>query len=293
MAELSLKQQFVRSLRAMLRASGATRGELIAHLGISASAMSQMLKGDLLPTIAKLDRIIEFLHPPVEDAEKLQDMLLWLRSGAGRRRSEFNRRLFMARCRSSLTLEQLAAAAAIPVARLRRLESTAYAVPTPDEAEVLSTVLGQPLEKGMLVPDESIAAPLEVAESASMALPRIAAEALGDYSARKDFLKFVESNCIGFWPFHMLPAEAVAVVSAPAARFGVPLPGALELVLGSRRPEGFMRLDLCKARRGGLFMDGDGEAYGGWLLSGQSEKIQTSWRLPVLQLNHIPEVKDE
>ena len=72
MAELSLKQQFVRSLRGMLRNSGMTRGELIAHLGISASAMSQMLKGELLPTASRLDKIIEFLHPPVDEAEKLQ-----------------------------------------------------------------------------------------------------------------------------------------------------------------------------------------------------------------------------
>ena len=291
MAELSLKQQFVRSLRGMLRNSGMTRGELIAHLGISASAMSQMLKGELLPTASRLDKIIEFLHPPVDEAEKLQDMVLWLRSGSGRRRSEFNRRLFMARCQSSLTLEQLSAAAAIPVARLRRLEDTAYAVPTPDEVETLSMVLGLPLEKGMFAVGRAndAAAPLEVAESVNMALPRITADVLNSYSARKDFLKFVEANAFGFWAFHLLPAEAVAVVSAPAARFGVSLPGVLELVLGSRRPEGFVRLDLCKESRGGLFMDGDGGFYGGWLLTERCSSRKAAWRLPVLQVNHIPD----
>jgi len=294
MAELSLKQQFVRSLRGMLRAGGRTRGELIAHLGVSASAMSQMLNGDLLPTVARLDQIIEFLHPAADEAKKLQDMLLWLRSGARRGLSEFNRRLFMARCQNSLTIEELAEASAIPAARLRRLEGSSCAVPSMEEAAALSAVLGISLGSGLIAADAaggSGAAPLQVAESADVALPRIAADVLSTYSARKDFLKFAESNCIGFWSFHMLPAEAVAVVSAPAERFGVSLPGVLELVLGSRRPEGFARLDLCKASGGGFFVDGDGGAYGAWLLAGHGEKIRTSWRLPVLQLNHIPEVK--
>ena len=292
MAELSLKQQFVRLLRRMFRDSGMTRGELIARLRVSASAMSQMLNGELLPTVSRLDQIVEALHPSVEDAEKLQDMLLWLRSGSRVRRSEFNRRLFMARCHSSLTLEQLAEASAIPLARLRRLERTAYAVPTPDEVAALGAVLGRTLENGALVApgeDDAATGMLEVADSSNVVLPRIAADVLSTYSARKDLLKFVEGNYIGFWAFHLLPAEAVAVVSAPAERFGVSLPGTLELVLGCRRTEGYARLELCKAAGGGLFMDGDRTIYGGWLLDGRPERRKTVWRLPVLQLNHIPD----
>lgn len=292
MAEFSLKEQFVRLLREVVRNSGATRAELIERLGISASAVSQMLNGDLLPTVRRLDQIIECLHPAVDDAEKLQDMLLWLRSGSSRCPSEFNRRLFMARCRNSLTIEQLATASAIPAARLRRLERTAYAEPSTEEAVTLSTILGVPLRDDLLIARaESVrTAPLQVAESAeSMVLPRITPERLSTFSAGDDLLRFAEDHGIGFLTFHMLPAEAVAVVSAPAAEFGVVLPGTLELVLGNRRPKGFMRIELCRKKSGkGFFMDADEPVFGNGLFASPSGRGAAAWRLPVLQVNHIP-----
>ena len=77
------------------------------------------------------------------------------------------------------------------------------------------------------------------------------------------------------------------MVCAPAERFGVALPGMLELVLGRTRPQGFMRLELCREKQRNLFfMDGDAALYGNWFLSGTKK---AAWRLPVLQVNHIPE----
>ena len=287
MAELSLKQQFVRLLREVLRNSGMTRGELIGHLRISASGMSQMLNGDLLPTIRRLDQIIELLHPSAEDAEKLQTMVLWLRSGSSRCPSEFNRRLFMARCQSSLSIEQLAMAAAIPVSRLRRLERTAYAEPTSEEISTLSGILGQPLKDGYFV--TAAEAPLEVADSEISVLPMISVESLESYSARMDLIRFSEKNRIGYWAFYLLPAEAVTVVRASSSHFGIDLPGQVELVLGSRRPGRFFSLDLCRAARGGgLFLDGDVKQYGDGVLAAH-RNARPVWRLPVLRMSHIPD----
>ena len=291
MAEFSLKEQFLRLLRKVVRDSGATRAELIDRLGISASAVSQMLSGDLLPTVQRLDQIIEHLHPASDDAEKLQNMLLWLRSGSSRNPSEFNRRLFMARCQNSLTIDQLALASAIPASRLRRLERTSYAEPTMDEAATLSRILGQALVDGLLMDDPvpALTAVRKVAESADdMVLPRITLERLSTYSAGSNILKFAEKNSCGFLAFHLLPAEAVAAVRAPAKRFGAALPGTLELVLGNGRPDGFMRIELCLERSGkDFFMDGD-EALFGSFWTASSHKRAAAWRLPVLQVNHIP-----
>ena len=291
MAELALKEQFARLLRGILRDSGVTRRELIDRLEISASGMSQMLKGDLLPTLQRLDLIIELLHPAAEDAEKLQNMLLWLRSGGAKCPSEFNRRLFMARCQRSMTIEELAMASAIPASRLRRLERTSYAAPTPDEVAALSGILGQTLEDGVFVADlvPGRTAPLEVADSAITALPLIDVKSLKSYSARMDLVRFAEDNGVGFWPFYLLPTEAVAAVRAPSKAFGVDLPGYLELVLGRGRPKGFMRLDLCAARGGALFIDGDASLYGNALPPLARESGKPLWRLPILQMNHIPD----
>ena len=292
MAELTLKQQFVRLMRDILRNSRMTRVELIDRLGVSSSTMSQMLNGDLVPNIQRLDSIIELLHPAAEDAEKLQYMVLWLRMGSIHCPSEFNRRLFMARCENALTIEQLAAATTIPVRRLRRLERTAYAEPTPDELMTLSSILGRPLKDDMFISDMRLdaAAPLEVAESSTSMLPQITADCLEKYSADRKFGHFVADNCVGFYPFQSLPAEAMALVRAPAARFHVALPGELMLVLGQERPRGFARLDLCRLPRGrGLFVAGDAALYGDLLAEGNAVRSRASWRLPVLQLIHIPE----
>ena len=293
MAEFSLKERFVRLLREVVRKSGTSRAELIARLGISASAVSQLLNGNLLPTVSRLDQIIEMLHPAAEDAIKLQNMLLWLRSGGSQCPSEFNRRLFMARCQRSLTIDQLAMASAIPASRLRRLERTAHAEPTSEEAAALSMILGQALTDDPLLACFASApkSPQKVAESATnMVLPKISLESLTDYSADSDFLSFVEDRVVEFLAFHLLPAEAVAVVSAPAEKFGVALPGTLELVLGNRRPRRFMRIELCCGKDGkGFFMDADETVFGSGLFAASSGRRAAAWRLPVLQVNHIPQ----
>ena len=289
MAEFSLKQQFVRSLREAVSTAGATRAALTAHLGLSASAVSQMLSGDILPTLKRLDQLIEFLHPEPDDAEKLETMLLWLRAGSDRCPSEFNRRLFMARCRNALSIEKLATMSAIPASRLRRLERTAYAEPTGDEAAALSMILGQPLKDGVFVaePDK---APQEVAESPTLMLPRISVECLAKYSAKTDFLRFVADNGRGFLAFHLLPAEAAAAVIAPAETFGAALPGKLELILGSGCPKGFVRLELCGRSSGrGFFMDGEPAWARAGFFAPRPGRARAAWRLPILQVNHIPE----
>jgi len=284
-----LKQQFERLLRDVVNAGGATRSALMEHLGLSASAVSQMLNGDILPTLKRLDQLIEFLHPDPDDAEKLETMLLWLRAGSDRCPSEFNRRLFMARCRNALSIDKLAMASAIPASRLRRLERTVYAEPTADEVAALSMILGQPLKDGVFVAESDAPLP-EVAESPTLMLPRISVECLAEYSAKMDFLNFVADNGRGFLAFHLLPAEAAAVVIAPADEFGVALPGKLELILGTGRPKGFMRLDLCGRSSGaGFFMDGEPAFAGGGLFTPRPGKVRAAWRLPVLQANHIPE----
>lgn len=297
MAELSLKEQFSRALRGVLQKSGVPRGELIRRLNVSASALSQMLNGSLLPTLQRLDRIIEVLRPPVQEAEKLQTMLLWLRSGVSHCPSAFNRRLFMARCRRGLTLEQLASLSTFPLSRLRRLERTAYAEPTGDELLALSRLLEYPLSDDPLfaasVREEHKVLPA-VAESELMALPQITGDALRQYSGKGDFPNFALEHYLQYLSFRDLPGEAAAVICGKARDFDLALPGYVELVLAERIPRGFAKLDLCCPKAGnGFFLDG-GSGGGGVPVPGGKRRGSVRWRLPVVMVNFTPEgVSDE
>lgn len=295
MAELSLKEQFSRSLRGVLQKSGVPRGELIRRLKVSASALSQMLNGSLLPTLQRLDRIIEVLRPSVREAENLQTMLLWLRSGVSRCPSAFNRRLFMARCRRGLTIEQLAKLSTFPVARLRRLERTAYAEPTGDELLALSRLLEYPLSDDPLfaasVNGERKDLPA-VAESELMALPQITGDVLRQYPGKGDFPNFALAHYLQYLSFRDLPGEAAAVICGKARDFELALPGNVELVLAERRPHGFAKLDLCCLKQDGdFFLDGGA---GGVPVPGKRRRGSVRWRLPVVMVNFTPEgVSDE
>ena len=95
MAKTSLKQQFLRLLRDVMRRNGVRQAEVARRLGMSASAISQVMNGVLLPSQRRLDQLFEILHPEVKEAEELQRMLYWLRSGREFPTSGNNRRLFV------------------------------------------------------------------------------------------------------------------------------------------------------------------------------------------------------
>lgn len=292
MAELSLKQQFLRSLKAILHSSGMSRKELGSRLELSPSALSQIFNGGMLPTQQRLDRFFELLHPTVDEAEKLQDMLLWLRAGFTHYPSVFNRKLFLARCHLGMSLDALSRASDIPVNRLRRLERTAYAEPTPDEIFVLSTVLGYPLSDDPLMTYGSIPTekPLMTAESDIVMLRRLTVEDLRKYSKDADFLDFVSKVRHGYLSFRDLPGEAEAVLCAETSELNIRMPGVVEVVLACRRPSRFAELDLCCVgdKREFFLHEGDGKLGGDWLAEHDTHGA-VIWRLPVVRMNFIPE----
>lgn len=291
MAELSLKQQFLRALDAILRPSGVPRKELCRQLELSPSALSQILSGAMLPTQQRLDRLFELLHPSVAEAEKLQDMLLWLRAGYTHYPSVFNRKLFLARCQSGMSLEALSSASDIPVNRLRRLERTAYAEPVPDEVFTLSFVLGYPLSDDPMMTEIPTPSqkPLQAAESDIVMLHRLSVADMRKYQGQADFWHFVDDLRRGYLAFRDIPGEAMAVLCAKTSELNIRLPGAVEVVLAGRRPSGFAELDLfCVGEERQFYIkDGDGKLVGDLVAEPSGDVI---WRLPVVRMSFIPEV---
>ena len=137
-----LKQRFVKLLRDLLKRNGIHQKDLVQELGVTASAASQIFSGALIPSQTRLDQLFELLKPEVEEAELLEDMAFWLRSGRRVMPSEANRKLFFMRCRSGLSNAELAGRTALPLARVNALENQPGAVPDPMELAALAEVLG-------------------------------------------------------------------------------------------------------------------------------------------------------
>ena len=80
------------AIKAALKSGRRRQKALAGHLGITASAVSQMLHGRLLPDREKMEAILEFLMADARLSGLLME--LWRRSRLGDfpERSDFNRR---------------------------------------------------------------------------------------------------------------------------------------------------------------------------------------------------------
>ena len=292
MAELSLKQQFVRLLRDILIRSGVRQKDLVRHLGISASAMSQMLSGLLIPTPKRLDQMFELLRPRVEDAEKLQHMIYWLRSGRNRMPSGMNRRLFMLRCQRGLSVSQLSAACGISEARLRRLERFPSVRMSVAEEAALAEVFGcsDGYLSGKSGYEQSVSLPLEASDAHLVSLPSVDLEELREYAPPESIGRFVFSRARRFLQRAALPPEALAAVCAPAEQLRLALAGEVELILGDERPKGFLKLELCHAVAGGFFIRGESGMFHPEALGRPCEDATVKWSVPVLEVCYMPKV---
>ena len=286
MAEPSLKQQFLRLLRDVMHRNGVRQKDLVQHLEVSASAMSQMLNGAMMPSQKRLDQMLEFLHPDLAEAEALQQMLYWLRAGRRRMPSGTNRRLFMLRCRSGISISRLAELSGISEVRLRRLESAATSQLSFDDAIVLAGVLGCSVGEltGEEVYEASASLPAEVAEADTLSLPRIRLAELTEYNAGEHIGNFAFDRAGEFVERCLLSASAAAVVGASAAELNAALPGEFSLTLGDRKPEDFLPLELCRNAKGNFFIRGGGSGVFG-IPDGGAEAI---WAIPLLEICYIP-----
>lgn len=290
MAEPSLKQQFLRLLREVMRRSGMQRKELMCRLGISASAMSQIFSGAMLPSQKRLDQLCEILHPALEEAESLQSMLYWLRSGRNRMPSDANRRLFMLRCRSGLTIRELAERSSISEARLRRLENSGGSRLSDDEIARLLPILECSAEDLNIdaAYGGAVSLPATAAEEDTVSLPRLELCDLEEYSEAEHIGNFAFDHARDFVERGLLSASATAVVCAEADELKAVVPGHFALTLGDRRPEEFLELELCRGEKGGFFVRGIGAG----IFGAPPENEEVRWALPILELCYIPK-KDE
>ena len=287
MTDSSLKQRFLRLLREIMRRNKVRQKDLAKHLSVSASAMSQIMNGLLPPSQKRLDQMFELLKPELQEAEQLQDMLYWLRSGRRHLTLESNRRLFMLRCRCGISLRQLSESTMIPMARLRKLENSANTCISVDEAEALAGALGcsaKELTEGNEYEAQAVA-PLEAAEGDRIIVPRIGLAELADCPAGGNVGNHASDLARKFTECESYLDSATVVADASSEELHAAIPGSFSLTLGERRRDDSAGLELCMNTEGEFFVRGGRTGVFG-VPGGGSSAV---WSVPILKICYFPE----
>ena len=278
-----LKQRFVKLLRELLKRNGIHQKDLVQKLGVTASAASQIFSGALIPSQLRLDQLFELLKPEVEEAELLEDMAFWLRSGRRIMPSEANRRLFLLRCRCGLSGADLAGRADMSPARVNALENQPGAVPTPFELAALAAVLGSNVlelaDPGVAEADRRV----EAADAEhTVLLPRLGIGELCDYDGRERLDVFAARRARGFAECVGISPDAAALFTAPAAALDIAGTGTLKMILCEHAPRGGEKLLLCGNSAGKFFIRGGG------IFASAKDRHDAEWSIPLLEISYAP-----
>lgn len=154
LAVSNLKRHFCELLKKHIKAAKARQLDIAGVLGISASAVSQMLSGSITPKLQQLDAIMQFLQLDRNAAAELRDCLARIRSGDQELRSPLNDFIKSARTRCGLTIEKLSQISGIPIETLNMLENKLNVQPTPYESVRLASIFNCNVsELWQVVPD--------------------------------------------------------------------------------------------------------------------------------------------
>ena len=282
--------EFGRRLKDILREAGIRQAELAEHLGITSSAVSQMLSGKIAPTQKRLDRIMEFVSISPAAAADLSAMISGGAGSDDASRSEFNIRFFKLRCRSGLSLQQLSNRLGIYFTRLRRFEADPYVIPTSEELMLLSDVFGCDPDYLMIgsgiTPGSGI---LHVADggSCSRLLPLLRLKDLARYAPGMNVRQFGDEHCRDWVVMPVtVPGSNPIVVEAPAENFGIAFPGNCRLMLDEAEL-GYNFSCWLHVDRDGNFLLCDRRS-GAMLGAAAGDKPEEVWKLPVLELVLLP-----
>ena len=141
MAITELKKKLGALIRAHLKQSRLRQLDIAAALELSPSAISQMLSGRMVPSLAQLDMMCEKMALNRRQSAELRDCLARIRTGESDISSPLNDFLKSARIRRGLSLRQLSDMTGIPAVDLKMLETRVGVRPNPSEAVRLSAVL--------------------------------------------------------------------------------------------------------------------------------------------------------
>ncbi|MBE6367808.1 MAG: helix-turn-helix transcriptional regulator [Lentisphaerae bacterium] len=210
--DLSLKKFLGDQLKQHMKNSKVRQLTIAKAMGVTPSAVSQMLSGKMTPSMAQLNTFLEVLKLDPATGGKLRECLAKLRSGDTVLRSPLNEFIFSQRTERCLSLDQLAFMTGIPVENLSDLENRFEAVPSPHEATRLAAVFNcAPSDIWSVSPDAPAAFPGQVVFNDPCGRPEIAgAQPKSPVINFADLAKFDSKvdNLMSFAWRHMIDMES-------------------------------------------------------------------------------------
>ena len=246
-----LRIKFGQILRTYLQESNVRMTKLANILGVTPSAVSQMLAGKLVLNQTQLNRICEYLRLDQAQILQLNTILVNIRTGAQIVPSELNTLVFSLRCQRGLMQRQLSYLSGVSIAELNRLENDPNAVLTPETADKLAPILECSTEKLLQATTGDVS---KVAHANSM--PCVILRDFDEYDGHEPLVEFARRKAFKtVSPAHSLRLENPVVVQASGKDLSLGFPGIAQLIVLDKRPENVREeVKLCRDVSGNYFL---------------------------------------
>ena len=206
MYNLPLKEQLGQAIRYQLRVSGKRQKHLAQELGVTDSAVSQLLSGRIKIDFDTLERIAKFLSIPSEQYNMMLETLHKINAGDNYS-SPFYMLIQRLMTQRSLTMAKLAQATGLEEESLTFNSGYYSTPPTYKTLEVLSRYFVYPLEKFIELAELSwninysrpaaVAEPVEEYHAEVYSAPIISMETLSNHR-EGDLITYLKEHATGF-----------------------------------------------------------------------------------------------
>ncbi len=142
-----LRSKFAEILRHEIVRAKVRQNAIAAKLGVSASAISQLLQGKIVPSMTQLNMMNEMLGLDRHRSFELRCMLSRIRCGEDTLQSPLGELLSRYRHERGFSIEELSRSAQIPETTLEEMENAADIVPDVADLQRLALVLRCPIDE--------------------------------------------------------------------------------------------------------------------------------------------------
>ncbi len=265
---LVYKQRFSNLIRAFLAAQKMRQGTLAVAMGITDSAVSQIISGKITPSVSQIETMVRMLRIGREKEMELKVLVARIRAGGELLRSKLGIYIMEKRMAAGLSYAKLGQMTGIPVGQLRLFENSLEVSPTPEEMRSLAEHLGFPLGEALLLveADGILEENLEACEAATSYgggnfMPVLNMDVLSSYRFNQPVSAFAARHAVGRMPRPEGFPAGTSVLPCRGRDLGLAWKGAVQLflfdefgsnakklVLGRDAAEKFR---LCECRKNG------------------------------------------